>query len=239
MFRKASVVYFLSTTFARTCIAALCMCCPCVVAHVFATKLEWCHVPVRSGDVSTASLRRFQSSVRTALLQLSSDSMTLVFVAEQTTSRFSKIRPLCAVAGSLVTCICLGTVRASAVSGRNCSSIELSAPRTAFQVVNTALHVHRVALGVVQISSMLTYFSHAVHDVCGWLANVQQFPNGCSVHHLWTFVEFRKRFCRRHSASIQVSSRTASSVTDVLGFASTECPRGDRAVGSSAQRFAT
>ena len=98
VFRKSSVVYFLSTTSARTCIAALCMCfirpCPCVVAHVFAAKLEWCHVPVRSGDVSTASSRQFQSSVRAALLQLSSGSMTIVFLAEQTTSCSSKIRPL-------------------------------------------------------------------------------------------------------------------------------------------------
>ena len=44
---------------------------------IFATKLGWCHVPVRPGDVSTASPWRFQSSVRTALLQLSSDSMTI------------------------------------------------------------------------------------------------------------------------------------------------------------------
>ena len=91
-------MYFLCTTFARTCIAALCMCFirprPCVVAHVFGAKLGWCHVPIRSGDVSTAFPRRFQSSVRTALLQLSSDSMTIVFLAEQTTSRFSQIRPL-------------------------------------------------------------------------------------------------------------------------------------------------
>ena len=91
-------MYFLSTTFARTCFAALCMCfirpCPCVVAHDFAAKLGWCHVPVRSGDVSTAFPRRIQSSVSTCLLQLSSDSMTIVFLAEQTTSRFSKIRLL-------------------------------------------------------------------------------------------------------------------------------------------------
>ena len=230
VFRKASGVYFLCTTFARTCIAALCMCfirpCPCVAAHVFGAKLGWGHVSVRSGDVSTASPQRFQSSVRTALLHVSSHSMTCVFLAEQTTSRFSQIRPLVLLQVPWSRACKCGLRKKLQLDQTLCT-------QDAFQVANTALQVHRVALGVVQISSMLIYFFHAVFGTCAAVSQ-RLFCTTCgssSSSGNGSVVGIRRRNWFR-VVQFQVSPM-------YFGFASTECPRGDRAAGSSAQRFAT
>ena len=52
--------------------------------------------------------------------------------------------------------------------------------RSAFQISHDALHVHFVALG--QTNDLSCCLLHAVHDVCSFLAHVQTFFHGCSVH---------------------------------------------------------
>ena len=78
-------MYFLATTFARTCVAALCM---CFICPVRAWLLMFSR-PSEGGVMSQFAQEMFrqhlQSSVRTPLLQLNSDSRTIVFLAEHAT----------------------------------------------------------------------------------------------------------------------------------------------------------
>ena len=59
-------------------------------------------------------------------------------------------------------------------------SIELCAFGTPFQVSHNTLQIHLVTLGRTCNFSCCLF--HAVHDVCSFLAHVQQFSHNCSVH---------------------------------------------------------
>ena len=59
-------------------------------------------------------------------------------------------------------------------------SIRHFALGTHFQVSHDTFHVHLVTLG--RTDDFSCCLLHAVHDVCSFLARVQQFSHGCSVH---------------------------------------------------------
>ena len=59
------------------------------------------------------------------------------------------------------------------------------------------LHVHLVTL--CRRTDLSCCLFHAVHDVCSFLAHVQNTFHGCSVHCSCLVYEFNKRFCRRCS----------------------------------------
>ena len=64
---------------------------------------------------------------------------------------------------------------------RRCSDFDQAlCTRSAFQVSHNTLQIHFVALSWTR--NLSCCFLHAAHDVCSFLAHVQQFSHNCSVH---------------------------------------------------------